>query len=363
MKSFIAFFALAAAVFAQDRPAPIISPEVQSDGHVIFRLRAPQAHEVAVSGEWGPNGAMTKDAAGVWSVTIGPVKPDLYGYGFVVDGVRILDPANTAIKPMRSNSTSILDVAGTKPSPCDRQNNVPHGTVHLHEYDSKSLGRLRRLRVYTPPNYDSDTSAQFPALYLLHGSGDNEATWTELGRAHVILDNLLAAKSVVPMVVIMTDGHATSPSGPERANNLQAFERDLIDDVMPYVAEHYRLRKDRENRAIIGLSMGGAQSLGIGLTHLDLFAWIGGMSSAVRAPEQTLEKLFAAPDQANAQIRLLWFACGKDDFLLKPNQAFDALLTERKIKHEYVETEGNHSWPVWRRHLTTFAPRLFKTVP
>ena len=132
MKSFIAFFALAAAVFAQDRPAPIISPEVQSDGHVIFRLRAPQAHEVTVSGEWGPNGAMTKDAAGVWSVTIGPVKPDLYGYGFVVDGVRILDPANTAIKPMRSNSTSILDVAGTKPSPCDRQNNVPHGTVHLH---------------------------------------------------------------------------------------------------------------------------------------------------------------------------------------------------------------------------------------
>jgi enterochelin esterase family protein len=363
MKIVFTFLALATAtVAAQDRPAPIVSPEVQNDGHVIFRLRAPQAHEVSVSGEWGPAAPMTRDASGIWTATVGPLHPDLYGYGFVVDGLRILDPANTAIKPMRSNSTSILDLPGAKPAPCDRQPAVSHGTVHLHDYDSKSLGRVRRLRVYTPPNYESDRQSQFPSLYLLHGSGDNEATWTELGRAHVILDNLLAAKAIVPMVVIMTDGHAVAPGGPDRSSNTQAFQRDLLEDVMPFVAAHYRLLNDRESRAIIGLSMGGGQSLGIGLTHLDQFAWIGGMSSAVRDPEKTLEKFLAAPEQSNAQLRLLWFACGKDDFLLKANQAFDALLTTHKIQHEFVETEGNHSWPVWRRHLTTFAPRIFQTA-
>jgi enterochelin esterase family protein len=363
MKTVFAFVALAATALAQDRPAPIISPEVQPDGRVTFRLRAPQAREVSVAGEWGPGAPMTRDTAGVWSVTVGPLNPDLYGYGFTVDGLRILDPANTAIKPMRANTTSILDVPGTKPSPCDPQPNVPHGTVHLHDYDSKALGRLRRLRVYTPPNYGTDAAAQFPSLYLFHGSGDNEATWTELGRAQVILDNLLAAKSIVPMVVIMTDGHAVAPGGRDRSSNTATFERDLLEDVMPFVAARYRLRNDRESRAIIGLSMGGGQSLGIGLTHLERFAWIGGMSSAVRDPEKTLEKFLASPEESNAQLRLLWFACGKDDFLLKANQAFDALLTSHKIQHEFVETDGNHSWPVWRKHLTTFAPRIFRPAP
>ena len=346
-------------IFAQDRPAPIVSPEVHPDRTVTFRIRAPKATEVSVSGEWGKGTALSKDENGVWTGTVGPLEPDLYGYGFVVDGLRVLDPANTAIKPMRSNSTSILDIPGAKPSPCDTKAGVARGAVHLHDYDSKSLNRPRRLRVYTPPTYDSEKDLKFPVLYLLHGHGDNEATWTELGRANVILDNLIAEGRVKPMVVVMTDGHAVAPESSERGANTSSYERDLLEDVMPLMESRYRVRNDRESRAIIGLSMGGGQSLTIGLSHSDLFAWVGGMSSAVREPEKTLERFISKPD-ASKELRLLWFACGKDDFLLKANQQFDAFLTERSIKHEFVESAGNHSWPVWRRYLAEFAPRLFE---
>jgi enterochelin esterase-like enzyme len=354
------FCLLASFLHAQDRPAPIVSPEVHADRTVTFRLRAPQAREVSVSGEWGEGKPLTKDDSGIWSVTLGPLAPDLYGYGFSVDGLRVLDPANTAIKPMRSNSTSILDVPGAKPSPCDPKPGVPRGIVHLHHYDSKSLGRTRRLRIYTPAVYAAEKEARFPVLYLLHGNGDNEATWTELGRAHVILDNLTADGKARPMVVVMTDGHAVAPGAANsRAQNLPDYEHDLLEDVMPFVEATYRLRPDREGRAIVGLSMGGGQSLTIGLNHLDRFGWVGGMSSAVREPEKTLAPFLSAAAAGTSRPRLLWFACGKDDFLLKDNQRFDSFLTEKKIAHEYAETAGNHSWPVWRRYLADFAGRVF----
>jgi enterochelin esterase family protein len=353
--------ALTAHAIAQERPTPIISPEIHADRTVTFRLRAPNAHDVSVSGEWGQGGALTKDDAGVWSITLGPLAPDLYGYGFSVDGLRVLDPANTRIKPMRSNSTSILDVPGTKPSPCDPQPGIATGGVHLHEYDSKPLSTRRRLRVYTPAAYDADKDARFPVLYLFHGSGDNEATWTELGRAHVILDNLIASGKAKPMIVVMTDGHAVAPESPDRTKNLSAFESDLLGEVRPLIEARYRTRAGREGRAIVGLSMGGGQSLTIGLRHRELFAWVGGMSSAVREPEQSLADFLKNPNDPAAPLRLLWFACGKDDGLAKANRTFDELLTKNGVAHEYHETEGNHSWPVWRRHLAEFAPRLFAT--
>ena len=235
-RTLASIFLLSRILHGQDRPPPIVSPEVHADRSVTFRLRAPQAREVSVSGEWGEGRPLVKDDAGVWSVTLGPMAPDLYGYGFSVDGLRVLDPSNTAIKPMRSNSTSILDVPGAKPSPCDPKAGVPRGTVHLHDYESKSLGRTRRLRVYTPASYDADKEARFPVLYLLHGSGDNEATWTELGRAHVILDNLTAEGKAKPMVVVMTDGHAVAPGAANaRGQNLPSYERDLLEEVMPFV--------------------------------------------------------------------------------------------------------------------------------
>jgi enterochelin esterase-like enzyme len=341
-------------------PPPVISPEVHSDRRVTFRLRAPQAKEVIVAGEWAGGGraAMTKDESGVWSVTIGPIAPDLYGYGFTVDGVGMLDPSNTFIKPMRSNRTSVLEVPADKPTLQDFQD-VPHGAVHVQAYRSKAVGAVRSLHVYTPPGYDKNPSAQFPVLYLFHGSGDNDATWTALGRAHFILDNLIAQGKAKPMVVVMTDGHAV-PNTPEaRGRNTETFSRDLLGDVMPLVEASYRVKNDRLSRAIVGLSMGGGQSLTVGLNHPELFAWVGAMSSAINAPEQTFATALGDAKATNSKYKLLWLAIGKDDFLLKTNQQFDELLTAKGIKHTFKLTEGNHSWPVWRRYLVEFAPLLF----
>jgi enterochelin esterase-like enzyme len=309
---------------------------------------------------------MNRDESGLWSVTVGPLEPDLYGYSLMVDGFRSLDPANRWLKPMRSPTTSVLDVPGPQPTYYDFQA-VPHGTVLLHDYLSKALGNVRSLRVYTPPGYDQKSRKKYPTLYLFHGSGDNEATWTALGRAHLISDNLLAAGKVKPMIIVMTDGHASfsQPAGTNvdaRRRNLEAFEKDLLQDVVPFIESHYRVNTEPAHRAIVGLSMGGGQSLGIGLTHPELFGWVGGMSSAVYNPEQTLALPLSDPSGINKKLKLLWFACGKSDFLLKNNQDFDHLLTTKGLAHEYHETEGNHSWPVWRRYLRDFLPRLFVEV-
>ncbi|HEX4646560.1 MAG TPA: alpha/beta hydrolase-fold protein, partial [Verrucomicrobiae bacterium] len=333
-------------------PPPIVSPEVHADRTVTFRVRAPNATNVTVSGEWpGGSKPMARDEQGVWSVTVEPLEPGIYGYSFSVDGYQTIDRANSAVKPMRAPTTSLLDVPGDQPLPHDFQP-VPHGTVRLHEYQSKSLGKLRALRVYTPPGYDRNTRAKYPVLYLFHGSGDNEATWTEFGRANLIIDNLIAQGKAKPMIIVMTDGHAAfaQPAGTNtdaRARSMIAFQRDLLEDVMPFAEENYRIKKDREHRAIIGLSMGGGQSLTIGLNHPELFAWVGGMSSAVGDPDTTLASLIKDPQASNQNLKLLWFAVGKSDFLLKNNQQLDEWLTKHGIKHEFHETEGNHSWPVW----------------
>ncbi len=341
----------------------LVSPEVHADRSVTFRVRASGATNVTVSGEWPGGGkAMTNDERGTWSVTLGPLEPDLYGYNFSINGFQTLDPANSAVKPARSPRTSILEVPGNPPRLHEFNSSVPHGTVREHWYQSKALGVRRGLHVYTPPGYDKSRK-DFPVLYLFHGSGDNDATWTALGRAQVILDNLLAQKKVVPMIVVMTDGHAAfsqpSTNAEARARNTKAFESDLLGDVMPFVEDNYRTINKRESRAIIGLSMGGGQSLSVGLNHLDAFAWVGAMSAST-PDENSVSKALAESDATNKKLKLFWIAIGKDDFLLKRNQDFDQLLTSKGIKHTYTVTEGNHSWPVWRRYLADFAPLIFK---
>jgi enterochelin esterase-like enzyme len=241
---------------------------------------------------------------------------------------------------------------------------VPHGTVRLHSYQSRSLGRRRGLQVYTPPEYEKDTRARYPVLYLFHGSGDNEATWTVLGRAHLIMDNLLAQGKAKPMIVVMPDGHAAPPQPPGgapegRARNIEAFRRDLLEDIIPFVEANYRVRADAADRAIVGLSMGGGQSLTIGLNHPDLFAWVGGFSSAIFSPESTVASALADTDRTNEKLRLLWFACGTEDRLIDGARQLADLLEQKHIRHEFHATGGNHSWPVWRRYLAEFVPLLF----
>jgi enterochelin esterase family protein len=340
--------------------APVRSPEVATNRQVTFRLRAPKATEVTLNGQW-PDGkaTLTRDTNGVWSATVGPVEPGVWEYSFNVDGVGLLDPGNPWIKPMREPRTSILHLPGTPPLIHDFQD-VPHGTVRLHTYRSKALGRLRELAVYTPPGYDRQADAKFPLLVLQHGSGDNQATWTAHGKAHWILDNLLAQGRAQPMIVVMLDGHAAIGSTPGAyQDNTGLFQRDLFEDVLPLVESEYRVKPEAANRAIVGLSMGGGQSLTIGLNHTDRFAWVGGFSSAVPGAD-TVAGALANAEATNGRLRLLWIACGKADFLLQRNESFIALLKEKGVRHEWVLTEGDHSWPVWRRYLADFLPRLFQ---
>jgi enterochelin esterase-like enzyme len=344
-------------------PPPVLSPEIGTNRMVTFRLRAPDAREVSVDGQW-PNGraTMTKDANGVWSVTVGPVEPGVWEYSFQMDGLEMIDPDNPLIKPMRQPTVSILQVRGQPPLPWDLRN-VPHGTVHLHTYYSKSLKRFRRLAVYTPPGYEQETRKRFPVLYLQHGYGDNEETWIVHGKANWILDNLIAQGRAKPMIIVMMDGHAAlpveSPDSDFLQHNTELFERDLLQDVMPLIAKDYRVKRGPDNRAIAGLSMGGSESLTIGLNHPDLFAWVADFSAATPS-SGTISSALENPAKLNRELKLLYIADGKSDFLLERNEGFVALLKEHHIQFEWHLTKGDHTWPVWRKYLTNFVPKLFR---
>jgi enterochelin esterase-like enzyme len=352
---------------APPRPSPppaIVSPEVHADRKVTFRLRAPAAKEVLITGEWSRERTpLVKDASGDWSVTLGPLPGDLYGYSFVADGLMMADPLNAWLKLARSPRTSIVEVPGDPPR-LHELRSVPRGAVRIQTYDSKALGQRRPLWVYTPPDYDKDAARRYPVFYLLHGSGDNEATWTSAGRLNVMLDNLIAQGKARPMLVVMPDGHTVypPPPGPEAGlQNVEAFERDLVGDVLPFVDASYRTDRSAAGRAIAGVSMGGGHSLLIGLRHTDLFAWVVGLSSSVFDPEATLAKTLADPKGTNARLKLLWFAVAKTDRLLEGNQKLADLLKAKGIACTFTPVDGDHSWPQWRRYMEDVAPMLFVT--
>lgn len=247
---------------------------------------------------------------------------------------------------------------------------APHGTVQTHTYKSKSLGTERKVVVYTPPDYEK-SSSRYPVLYLLHGAGSNETSWTERGRAHVILDNLIADGKLKPLVVVMPFGYAFARAPGARgdaAENKQQredFARDLVEDVIPMIDATLRVYRDREHRAIAGLSLGGAQSLAIGLSHTDLFSRIAGFSSAMGAannPETggvNFDAVLADSAHINSQLKLLWVGCGTEDTLFESNRDFSALLSKHKIEHIFRVTGGAHTYAVWQRYLNEVAPLFF----
>jgi enterochelin esterase family protein len=358
--------------FAQNANPPVRSPEIGPDRRVTFRLRAPAASTVVLTGEFlRGSQPLEKDAGGVWSVTVGPVEPEIYTYNFTIDGVRSIDPANPDVKTGSTASTiaSILEVHGTQTAFYDPQA-VPHGEIRTHWYASKSLGYTRRLTVYTPPGYDANTRARYPVLYLFHGANADETAWTRLGRVNLILDNLLAAGKIRPFVVVMPFGYGAPPGsapagrGGSFGTVVAEFSRDLLGDVLPFVDARYRTLTDREHRAIAGLSMGGMESLEIGLNHLDLFSQVGGFSPALTPAnfETAFAGLKADPTGANRRLRLLWIGCGKDDSLFQASEAFSQFLTTAGIRHEFSRSEGAHTWIVWRRYLHQFAPMLFQVT-
>ena len=364
MQRFAFLFILACptlSVFAQ-KSTPVVSPEIGENQSVTFHIRAPEARSVSLRGQWDAAPLnLTKDAEGLWSVTVPKVPAGVWEYSFAVDGLTMIDPANPALKPQRSPKASILHIPGSPPNPWDFQD-VPHGAVHLHTYLSKALHRPRELWIYTPPGYETDTAAKFPLLVLQHGSGDRQETWVVHGKAHWILDQLIAAGKAKPMIVVMLDGHPLGMVPREMANrrseSLQAFQHELFDDALPLVRSRYRVSTEREQCAIAGLSMGGWQSLSTGLKNLDQFAWVGSFSGAV--DEDEIKPALDDPGATNAKLRLLWIACGEKDFLLDRNKHLIETLKTHGIQHEWQQTAGDHSWPVWRNYLADFAPKLFR---
>jgi enterochelin esterase-like enzyme len=352
--------------------APPAQPsyEVRPDRTVTFRLRAPDATMVGVSGDFADAAqAMTKGADGTWSATVGPLRPALYNYTFSVNGVRVVDPTNPMIGAGdRSAGSSLFEVKGDKPAPWDLQS-VPHGTVHVNYYVSKKFEAQRMMYVYTPAGYESSTM-RYPALYLMHGAGGIESSWFTAGRANLILDNLIAEGKARPVIVVMPYGRpGPAPMlGPSPATAAPAqpqgvvFPNDVVEDVIGFAEKAYRISSRADDRAIAGLSMGGNQTLLVGLQHLDMFRYIGAFSPVIfnQSAEQDFKDAFANAAATNKKLKQFYIYCGNKDTLFASNKSFHELLDQRHITHTFVETEGAHVWWNWRDYLVDFAPRLFR---
>ncbi len=348
-----------------------VCPVVHADRTVSFQFHDGHAKKVILSLGGSPEMAMKKHAHGVWKITVGPLEPEIYSYAFTVDGTRVLDPLNPWVKPNLFYSASMFLVPGQPPSPwedCD----VPHGAVDRHFYHSKVVGDNRDYYVYTPPGYDPRADKKYPVLYLLHGYSDDANGWTKVGRANFILDNLIAQGKAVPMIVVMPLGYGDlrviARTGPGLndpklyQSNLRKFQATLFTEVMPRIAKQYKVKTNRGHTAIAGLSMGGGESLSVGLNNLNRFAWVVGMSSYVNTNGPDFSKVYPTlSKKANAQLKLLWIACGKQDpIVAKANHNLDAWLTAKGIDYTKVWTPGEHAWRVWRGNFCTFAPLLFQ---
>lgn len=363
----------------------IVSPEIKTDNSVTFRLFAPKATEVTVSGEWMPGyGASTpliKNDTGLWTVTVGPLNPELYGYTFSVDGVKMIDPNNSQVRRDGSRYESYMIVPG-KESELYISGDEAHGNLTKTWYKSSTLGLTRRLYVYTPAGYETGKD-KYPVFYLLHGAGGDEDAWTTMGRAVQIMDNLIAAGKAKPMIVVMTNGNANQnaaqndvPLPPSNGQNYMAdymkyagkFEASMVSDIIPFIEKNYRTYTDKDHRAIAGLSMGGAHTQTITNNNPDLFSFIGVFSMGIMnfgTPAQDVAKI---EQERDAKIELLkksgykvyWIGVGKDDFLYGSVTSLRGTLDKHNFKYVYRESTGGHTWANWRIYLSEFAPLLFK---
>ena len=350
----------------------VVSPQVGSDRTITFRFVAPNAQQVTVNGELdGTSHPLTKSDNGVWTVTVGPLPPDIYTYSFNADGVVALDPRNTNTKMGYGGfgPVSVVEVPGDGPQFYDVRP-VPHGAVTIQPYMSQTMSVGRTVWIYTPPGYEKGRN--YPVLYLLHGGGDIESGWTLIGRANNILDNLIAEGKAKPMVVVMPLGHAIQSfyAGPARTvqaptaepGALSLFGKDLLDDVMPMVEKNFKVSTKPDDRALGGLSLGGGQTINIAFTHPQLFRYVVLMSPATpQNADQVYANFLKDSSLANKQFKLLWMGVGKNDTLVgNGDKAFHDMLAAKGVKHTFTITEGRHEWTVWRHHLNDVAPLLFR---
>jgi len=380
-------------------PAKLKSPEVSSDNKVTFRLSAPNATTVLLDGSWlgAIDLPMTKDASGVWSTTVGPLSPQLYGYWFIVDGVRVLDPSNSETERDGSRYNTLVMVPGPA-SDLWTFKDVPHGTLEQIWYPSPTLHMdQRRMYVYLPVGYQTDTTKKYPVLYLLHGGGGDEDAWTVMGRATIIMDNLIASGKAVPMIVVMPNGNATQnvsqgfgygpipspqqviapapnpagapPAGPgvrdtqTRGNPFPpyagSYPESLVKDVIPFVENTYRVVPDKAHRAIAGLSMGGGQTIVTTNNNPATFDYIGVFSSGVQnASDPTFLSQLDAIRKAN--LKLYWTGAGDIDQAHDRTVALEAVLKVKGFPTSYKEIPGRHYWFLWRDFLGDYASKIFK---
>jgi enterochelin esterase family protein len=344
---------------------PVVSPEVKTDRSIVFRIYAPKAEAVTLNssdlpGKYQPR-ALKKGENGVWEITLGPIQPGTFRYVFNVDGVTVADSRNPAMSESNATSWSVLHVPGAE---FMDTTNVPHGAVATVYYPSTALDRTRRMHVYTPPGYKTNTD-KYCVFYLLHGAGDSDDSWTSVGRANFILDNLIAAKKAKPMIVVMPAGH-TGPFGAGGKGGFgnAKFEEEFQKDIMPYVEKNYRALPDRNHRAIAGLSMGGAQTLALAIARPKEFAYVGVFSSGLLFGKASDSEKAIQGGIADAEIRkglkLLWFATGSEDFLLKQSRDTVELFKKNGTDPVFRETDGGHTWINWQLYLNEFAPQLFR---
>ena len=351
------------------RPA-VLSPEVKSDRKVTFRIVAPKAEVVRLSGGDIPGDPrqreLIKGDNGIWELTLGPVDPGAYRYTFDVDGVPVVDPRSPATSESNGNVWSVVYVPGSE---FMDTRDVPHGAVAAVHYRSSALGRDRRMHVYTPPGYEAGQE-KYPVFYLLHGASDSDDSWTSVGRANFILDNLIASGKAKPMIVVMPAGHTGPstfggpPAGDGRPNpGANAFEEDFTKDLRPYVEKHYRVLTDRNSRAIAGLSMGGGQTLNLAVASFPDYGYVGVFSSGLFRNAGEWEKQHEAKlkdPAARDGLKLFWLATGKQDFLLPRTKETVELFKRHDFQPVFKETAGGHTWVVWREYLNEFAPQLFR---
>jgi enterochelin esterase-like enzyme len=344
----------------------LISPEVAADGHVTFRLYAPNAQHVVLHCEYNEPPStdvpLAKADNGVWSVTVGPVPPGVYRYTFVVDGLLAIDTRNPDVSGSLNNVQSVFTVPGAdflamKPD-------VPHGSVETVWYQSMTLGGMRRMHVYLPPGYETNNQ-RYPVFYLLHGAGDNDDAWTSVGHANFIIDNLLAGGKAKPMIVVMPAGHVTRNFSVGGITNQDQFTNDFLNDLLPYVEKRYRVIADRPHRAIAGLSMGGLQTLNIALPHLDQFAYVGIFSSGWfnGSDAKFMKEHGAALDNTEWKkgLKVLFVGVGTGDHLaFTASQQMVAILKAHGFNVQEHQSDGGHSWVNWRDYLYEFAPQLFQ---
>ena len=358
--------------------APVVSPEIHENNTVTFRLRAPKAVKVQVMGDCIAKGVadLVENKEGIWEYTTPePLAPELYGYTFLVDGLKINDPSNVHMIRDVSTVTNVFIIGGER-ADLYKVNDVPHGTVSKVWYDSPTAGFDRRLTVYTPAGYET-SGKRYPVFYLLHGMGGDENAWSELGRATQILDNLIAQGKAEPMIVVMTNGNIALEAAPGESSlgyvpptfqlpkTMEGSFETHFPEVVRFIDKHYRTKANKKNRAIAGLSMGGFHSLHISKQYPDKFNYVGLFSAAIMPGKNATSPIYENMEgklatQFAKRPALYWIAIGKTDFLYKANVEYRKLLDEKGYPYEYFENEDGHIWKNWRIYLSEFAPKLFK---